>query len=309
MQIARACLERDEIKNDASQIKKRGNCQQVEDFVALEYEFLKSDLEKDMLDYVHRHRLYFYHRHKSLYLPNAIEWDVSVVDKPDSVIILRTPVSRLVYLNTFQQRIILQIVRTNSLYDRFCRFVSLMEKEYNVDPYYSLVKKSETFNNSSIIIDYDPDGFTCFDRVGTALMMSQVHTLVSDRAHVVGLLYLDKKFVNLQNQKNGLRWRLFQLRQIFLGPQKCMIRLQSDLARESSDESFDRNFFAPFVKYVSVNIFPPPPPPPPPPPVFSVNPIIKKNAIISKIRKQNDQKFVLSQSELDAALKRLRKES
>lgn len=289
---------------------------QIINFIALEYEF--DDFEK----IIEKYALKFIRKQKSLYYPNSFEWDVTVMnpeenmivnyEKIPTVIIMRTCVCKLVYFNKYRTQVILQISEyssQNSLTCKFIHFVEKLETFYKIDSEFRLIKKDSKYNNFSIIIDYDPDGFTWFDREGKP--KDHLNVPMHEKINVAGIMYLDKKISKNADGSGepiiGFRWRLFQLRDIYLRPQKCMVRLSTDSAAPSDN---DTNFYVPFYSgFPGANYVPPPPPPPPPPPlppVFKISSQIKKNQIINKIKKDSNQQFVVSQDELMQVMKKIK---
>lgn len=293
-------------------------------FVALEYEFEDAEiiLEKNIFKFIRKH--------KSLYYPHSYEWDVTITNTISSsnvnmhnIFIMRTCICKLVYFNKSTNKVILQISEysiQNTLKVKFIDFVDKLEMKYNVDAEFKLLKKDSKYNNYSIIIEYDPEGFTWFERNGK--VKDHLNISSNEKMNVVCMLYLDKKIhknVDTPQYKQtiGFRWMLFQVREVFLRPQKCMIRLSSDNEnlKEGNGESTikEENFFVPFssfnASYMSpiFNQPPPPPPPPPLPPVFKIRtPIIKKNEIINKIKKDSNLQFVVSKDELMQVMKKMK---
>lgn len=288
-------------------------------FVALEYEFEDSEIILDK--YIFK----FIRKHKSLYFTHSYEWDVTIPNSNctlnmHNILIMRTCICKLVYFNKSTNKVILQISEyssiQNTLKQKFIDFVDKLEMKYNVDAEFKLLKKDSKYNNYSIIIEYDPEGFTWFERNGK--VKDHLNISCAEKMNVVCMLYLDKKIhknVDVPQSKQivGFRWRLFQVREIFLRPQKCMIRLSSDIIdnlKEGNGESNEKedNFFVPFASFNAPTFNPPPPPPPPPlPPVFKIStPIIKKNEIINKIKKDSNLQFVVSKDELMQVMKKMK---
>jgi hypothetical protein len=285
---------------------------QIINFLALEYEY--KDFEEILLKY----SFHFVRKHKSLYLPSCFEWDVTTKNAdltfPDvpNVFIMRTCICKLVYFNKYRNQAIFQINEhsmQNSLSSKFMEFVEKLESKFDVDDEYKLIKKDTKYNNYSLIMDYDPEGFTWFERSGK--VKDHLHMSNFEKINVVGVLYLDKRIMKTTTAENasksayGFRWKLFQIREIYLRPQKCMIRLTSDCASAASES--ESNFFVPFASACAHMLAPPPPPPPPPlPPIFKMNTVIKKNEIVNRLKKDSSVQFVISQDELMQVMKKMK---
>lgn len=270
-------------------------------------------------DFFLKYEFEFVRCHKSLYFPNSFEFDISLKKKVDlspivvssdvvssvsmspTLFILRTPICKIVYFNKMSNKAIFQISNPqNKISEKFIIFINEMQEKYQIDSEFNLVKQDSRYKNFSLILDLDSDGFSWFDRNGIEKDTSC--NINSDKPNVVGMLYLDKKIILKSDSAKtqiGFRWRLFQLREIFLVKQKCLIKLKIDQEK-------DDDIFHPFP---TVSSFPPPPPPPPPlPPVFKLTEkiIIRKKEIINKIKKESNQNFVVSQDELLQVLKKMK---
>lgn len=274
-----------------------------------EINFYPIDYENHTFEeFYSRNEFDFIRKHKSLYHLNSFEFDVCSKKLTDAgtpfLFILRTPICKIVYFNKNTNKAIFQISNpTNKISEKFIIFVNDMQEKYEIHSDFHLIKHDQSFNNYSLILEMDLDGFAWFDRLGVERDQKSI-----EKPNVVGILYLDKKILvkgsEHTKQKIGFRWRLYQLREMFLGQQKCMIKLKTDPAESASNFVKD-DIFVPFP---TVSALPQPPIPPPPPPVFKIAPkiIIKKKELINRLKKETNQNFVVSQDELIQVLKRMK---
>jgi hypothetical protein len=254
----------------------------------------------------------FVNRQKSYLYSNSIEFDC--LSENDEILFLRTPACKCVFFNG--HTIILQIIKNGNLYLKFISFIKKIEQTQNVSE--SLIKENEN-QVLSMVIHIDMDAFIWFERE-RPVEKKMSYSTTKVKTSVVAIIYLDKKILNCnQNDlQEKLRWRCFQLRDIFLQKRKCMIRFKDE--NEDDNESiinFDDIFFYKESSNISnlqlINktlTFLPPPPPPPLPPVFKMNNeiVIKKKQLVDKLKKETSNLFVVSQDELNTILKKFKKE-
>lgn len=258
----------------------------------------------------------FVNRQKSYMYSNSIEFDC--LSESDEILFLRTPACKCVFFNG--QTIILQLIKNGNLYLKFLSFIKKLEQIQNVSE--SLIKENEN-QVLSMVLHIDTDAFVWFERERPVEKKVSFSTTTKVKTSVVAIIYLDKKILNCnQNDlQEKLRWRCFQVRDIFLQKRKCMIRFKDE--EENDDNEDNINFDDIFFYKESSNIsnmqltnsptsvlLPPPPPPPPLPPVLKMNNeiVIKKKQLVDKLKKETSNLFVVSQDELNTILKKFKKE-
>lgn len=265
----------------------------------------------------------FINKQRSVIHEHTTEWDVYT--HADELVLMRTPLCRVVYRSPGGGKYILQLHQADrgtvapkfvAWMDRWDACVgALLEGGATVEP---SVRYSDEFRTHSICVECDVSECTFFHRDGTQATDSDI----ARGNLVVGVLYLDK--VCARESANSdvavrvmSRWRLLQLRLYAVAPvRECLIRYAGAPdappvgAPPVGASPVGAYCPVPVVVYCAGRVMPPPPPPPPPPlpPVFTgrVEIVLQKKKIIEKLKTEH-KGFVVSQSELNTVLARFKK--
>lgn len=236
----------------------------------------------------------FLNKQRSILYENTTEWDVYT--NQNEILFIRTPLCRVVYSNN---HIFILQIQENAISQRFYDWIVEFESRLLGDMHYDkFVRENENYHTKSMVVDADLNGVSYYDRDGVQ-MNENVMCRLNKKPYVIGMLYLDKKWES--TSKVGFRWRIFQMREYFIDkPNICMIKTDLNVSNNSTV----------YYRPISQSVLPPPPPPPPPPEKYTYKPhaiVISKKVIISRLKEVNKGGFVLSQKELDDALKRFKK--